>query len=74
MSTYYLIYLLFRFNSISSSYLEEIRTCRYDLAISPDEGAHLPQPLSSIDGYAFGVLAQEVLANKSSGKVITSLL
>lgn len=60
--------LCFRFVEMSSSYLEETRATRYELGIAPDEAKHLPQPLSAIDCYAFGVLALEVLDNKSSGE------
>uniref|UniRef100_A0A1B6GZJ3 Protein kinase domain-containing protein n=2 Tax=Cuerna arida TaxID=1464854 RepID=A0A1B6GZJ3_9HEMI len=60
---------LCRCNDMSSSYLEETRKSRYEPAIAPNEAEHLPQPPTSVDCYAFGVLAQEVLSNKQSDDV-----
>lgn len=52
---------------MSSGYLEETRARRYDPAVAPNESELLPQPLSAVDSYAFGVLATEVLLNKNLG-------
>ncbi|XP_075226622.1 protein-associating with the carboxyl-terminal domain of ezrin [Lycorma delicatula] len=53
---------LCRFSELSSGYLTSTRVGRYDAGISPCEQDRLPQPLSSVDCFAFGVLAEEVLS------------
>ncbi|XP_054273562.1 protein-associating with the carboxyl-terminal domain of ezrin-like [Macrosteles quadrilineatus] len=60
---------LCRFNEMSSRYLEETRTRRYDPSVAANESESLPQPVSAVDAYAFGVLASEVLINKNPDEV-----
>lgn len=63
---------LSRFTELTPAYLQKTRNYRYEKAISPEEdggkSAVLLEP-SAIDQFAFGVLAEEVLAVKSDDDV-----
>ncbi|XP_046742704.1 protein-associating with the carboxyl-terminal domain of ezrin [Diprion similis] len=63
---------LCRFTELTPAYLQKTRNYRYEKAISPEEdggkSAVLMEP-SAIDQFAFGVLAEEVLRQKSDEDV-----
>ncbi|XP_054008151.1 protein-associating with the carboxyl-terminal domain of ezrin [Hylaeus anthracinus] len=55
---------------LTSAYLKKIRSYRYERAISPDEDTTvLSTNYSAIDGYAFGILAEDILKLKNSEDV-----
>lgn len=55
---------------MSSGYLSCTRVGRYDAGISQSEHDKMPQPPSSVDCFAFGVLAEEVLSKFGSGNYL----
>ncbi|KAG7197755.1 hypothetical protein KM043_001579 [Ampulex compressa] len=63
---------LCRFAELTPTYLQKIRTYRYEGAISPDEdikGLASLADIGSIDAYAFGTLAEDVLKLQRLGDV-----
>lgn len=64
---------LCRFTDFNQAYLKKIKNFRYEKAIAPEEdGNSLETQLNpiGIDQYAFGVLTEEVLRLKNSGKIL----
>lgn len=62
--------LNFRLNNVTPSHLQKTRAHRYEKAVPPEEDTGRIKKPESIDKYAFGVLAEEVLASKSEGMII----
>nr|XP_018906398.1 PREDICTED: protein-associating with the carboxyl-terminal domain of ezrin [Bemisia tabaci] len=58
-----------RFQDLTLSYLQETKSKRYIYGIAPNEDDCAPQPPTIIDQYAFGVLADEILEEKSNDQV-----
>lgn len=55
---------------LTSSYLKKIRSYRYERAVSPNEDiTAVPTNFTAIDAYAFGILAEDILKLKDSGKL-----
>ena len=62
---------LCQFIELTPAYFRKIKTYRYDKAISPEEDtvmAKISTDPTAIDRYAFGVLAEDVLRLKDTGK------
>ncbi|KAK9296864.1 hypothetical protein QLX08_009261 [Tetragonisca angustula] len=55
---------LCKFNDLTTSYLQKIRTYRYEKAISFNEDTTAPTNFTTIDVYAFGILAENILRSK----------
>lgn len=60
---------LSKFSELKSGYLSSNEAGRYDAGISPSDQGRMPQPPSSIDCFAFGVMAEEVLSAYSPDDV-----
>ncbi|XP_043577748.1 protein-associating with the carboxyl-terminal domain of ezrin isoform X3 [Bombus pyrosoma] len=61
---------LCKFNDLTSSYLQKIKSYRYEKAISTNEDATITLTnFTTIDVYAFGVLAEDILRQKDPDDV-----
>ncbi|XP_050578151.1 protein-associating with the carboxyl-terminal domain of ezrin isoform X4 [Bombus affinis] len=61
---------LCKFNDLTSSYLQKIKSYRYEKAISTNEDATITlKNFTTIDVYAFGVLAEDILRQKDPDDV-----
>ena len=61
---------LCKFSDFNQTYLQKIKTCRYEKGIAPEEDTVIsdtPVNPVAIDQYAFGVLTEEVLRLKNAG-------